>query len=144
MINPKGRPEQLANCFASALLMPEKIVRGWVSHDAPRALSPKESGSWLNDHAYSLRVSTPALQWRCVQLGMMEKKAVDHELDWFSDSTKLQTTQKPFSAEYVRVLHDALSAGRLSVRRAATVLGMTIEELAALFTQYQLDVPYDI
>jgi len=149
MINPKGRPEQLANCFASALLMPERILRAWTGGGAntPASLpfGNKDAWqSWLNDRAYSLRVSTPALQWRLVQIGLLHKKDVDRDLDWFADTRKPQTIQKPFSEEYLRVLHDALSAGRLSVRRAAGVLDMSIDDLAALFTQYQLDVPFDI
>ena len=149
MLNPKGRPEQLANCFASALLMPEKTVRSWMGdgdHVVPRLpVSHAETWrEWLNDRAYSLRVSTPALQWRMVQIGLLDKKNVDPALDWFEDANRPQATQKPFSPEYVRVLHDALSAGKLSVRRAAGVLDMSVDELAALFTQYQLDVPFDI
>jgi Zn-dependent peptidase ImmA (M78 family) len=149
MINPKGRPEQLANCFASALLMPEKTVRSWMGEAtdaAPRLpVGHAETWrSWLNDRAYSLRVSTPALQWRMVQIGLLNKKDVDPLLDWWSDPSKQQRAPLLFSQDYMRVLHAALSSGKLSVRRAAGVLDMTIDQLAALFTQYQLDVPFDI
>jgi Zn-dependent peptidase ImmA (M78 family)/DNA-binding XRE family transcriptional regulator len=149
MINPKGRPEQLANCFASALLMPEKTVRSWMGEAtdaAPRLpVSHAETWrSWLNDRAYSLRVSTPALQWRMVQIGLLNKKDVDPLLDWWSDPSKQQRAPLLFSQDYMRVLHAALSSGKLSVRRAAGVLDMTIDQLAALFTQYNLDVPFDI
>ena len=149
MLNPRGRPEQLANCFASALLMPERIIRSWMG-DSPD-VAPKLPVSnrtawrdWLNDRAYGLRVSTPALQWRLVQIGLLPKGDVDPALDWFNEPDKPSRTPERFSAEFVRVLHSGLSDGKLSVRRAAGVLDMSIDDLAALFTQYQLDVPFDI
>lgn len=153
MINPKGRPEQLANCFASALLMPESTLRGWANDglDGRPRLPIGRTGvekdmwhHWLNERAWSLRVSTPALQWRFVQIGLLEKKDVDPTIDWFHGQSDPHATQNLFSREYVRALHEALSRGKLSVRRAATILDMTLEELAALFTQYNLDVPFDI
>ena len=154
MLNPKGRPEQLANCFASALLMPERLVNPpWPGESMAREdgaivymlTGPREATrQLLNNRARKLRVSTPALQWRLVQLGVMKKADVDPELDWFKEFGNATPAPRPFNAEYTRLLHEALAAGRLSVRRAAAVLEMSLEELAALFTQYNLDVPFDI
>lgn len=155
MLNPKGRPEQLANCFASALLMPERLLTVWNPRDfAPRKGTvvyyaelegPREATRrWLNERARNLRVSTPALQWRLVQLGAMKKSDVDTQLDWWQEASETSSTPKAFNADYARLLHEALAAGKLSVRRAATILDMTLPELAALFTQYNLDVPFDI
>lgn len=41
-----------------------------------------------------------------------------------------------FSAEFVRCVADALDAGSLSVRRAASVLDLSLPELASLLTRY--------
>jgi Zn-dependent peptidase ImmA (M78 family)/transcriptional regulator with XRE-family HTH domain len=143
MLNAKGRPEQLANCFASSLLMPERVIRKWL--DAFPSFPHKDRewwNNWLNDRAYDLRVSTPALQWRMVQLGLLSKGDVDNTLDWFAE--REMVTPRPFSEEFVHALHSGLNAGRVSVRRAAALLGMTIDELADLFRAYQVDVPFDI
>src|SRR5678815_5531944 len=151
MRNPKGRPEQLANCFASSLLMPERIIRerlvgdndttiheeprrgthDWATtfhahisdghetplrHPHPRMNNKSVWRSWLNDNAWELRVSTPALQWRMVQLGLMTKDHVDNELDWFNERGKAVSPPAHFSADFVRALHNGLAAGKLSVR----------------------------
>jgi Zn-dependent peptidase ImmA (M78 family) len=141
-LGAKGRPEQLANCFASALLMPERVIRSWR-----RALPdfPPEDrlrwNTWLNARAFELRVSTPALQWRLVQLGLMPKGEVDGSLDWSAD---FRTETPPrFSEEFVRMIRRGLDAGTLSVRQAAALLGLAIAELAELFRAYGMDVPFD-
>ena len=41
-------------------------------------------------------------------------------------------------------LHDALATGALSVRRAASLLDMTIEDLGELFEDYELPIPFDL
>jgi Zn-dependent peptidase ImmA (M78 family) len=143
MLNAKGRPEQLANCFASSLLMPETTIRTWL--DAfPKFPHDDRTwwNTWLNERAFELKVSTPALQWRMVQLGLLPKNDVDADLDWFAD--RVVETPRRFSAEFVRTLAGGLEAGRVSVRRAAAILGLTIDELADLFRGYQMGVPFDI
>lgn len=149
MLNPKSRHEQLANCFASSLLMPERVVRTWMG-DSPKVsprlpVSHQESWrAWLNDRAYQMRVSTPALQWRLVQLDLLDKSNVDSNIDWVGQRDVPEGTPRLFGEEFVNVLHAGLGAGQVSVRRAAALLGMSIDDLAALFGQYQLDVPFDI
>jgi predicted HTH domain antitoxin len=44
----------------------------------------------------------------------------------------------------VRPLHGALAKGDISVRRAASLLEITIEDLAELFKDYGLTVPFDL
>ncbi len=143
MLDAKGRPEQLANCFASALLMPERVIRAWLDAlpQVPDVV-PKKWTTWLNDRAYELQVSTPALQWRMVQLGLLDKSHVDNELDWFAD--RKVETPRPFSEEFVHTLAGGLEAGNVSVRRAAALLGLTIDELADVFRVYEVHVPFDI
>ena len=51
---------------------------------------------------------------------------------------------KLFSDKFVKCLHGALGKGDLSVRRAASLLEITIEDLADLFKDYRLTVPFDL
>jgi transcriptional regulator with XRE-family HTH domain len=138
----KGRPEQLANCFASALLMPERVIR--PLHNAFPSFPPEDRfqwSRWLNDRAFELRVSTPALQWRFVQLGLLPKAQVDNSLDWAADR---QTEPPPrFSEEFVKMLRCGLDAGTVSARHAAALLGLTIADLADLFRAYEAEASFD-
>ncbi len=139
---PMKRGEQLANCFASALLMPEGILRSWWEH-APHD-NPAEWSSWVNESALKLRVSALALQWRLVQLGMLGEDAVDESQHW---STEHETTeQKPrrFGLDFVKALNQGLEEGKISVRRASALVDLSIDNLANLFREYSLEVPFDI
>ena len=142
MVGAKSRPEQLANCFASALLMPERVIRSW--RDAFPSFPPEDRmqcSRWLNARAFDLRVSTPALQWRLVQLGLLPKGDVDNSLDWV---TECRTETPPrFSEEYVRMLRRGLDAGTVSVPQAAALLGLTLADLADLFRAHRVDAPFD-
>jgi Zn-dependent peptidase ImmA (M78 family)/transcriptional regulator with XRE-family HTH domain len=142
MLGAKNRSEQLANCFASALLMPERVIRSW--RNALPSFPPRDRerwNRWLNARAFDLRVSTPALQWRMVQLGLLPKGEVDGSLDWAAD--RRTETQRLFSEDFVKALRYGLSAGIVSVPQAAALLGLTIAELAALFRAYHVDFPFD-
>ena len=145
MLNAKGRPEQLANCFASALLMPERQIRAWLD---PFPSFPHRDrawwNTWLNDRAFDLRVSTPAFQWRLVQLGILPKSDVDNALDWVDEREAPGGAPRLFGEDFVKVLGRGIDAGKISVRRAATLLGLTIDELADLFRAYSIEVPFDI
>ena len=55
-----------------------------------------------------------------------------------------QSVPRLFSTEFVQRLHTGLARGDLSVRRAAGLLGLTIEDLAELFRGYDLTVPFDL
>jgi transcriptional regulator with XRE-family HTH domain len=142
MLGAKGRPEQLANCFASALLMPERVIRSW--RDALPSFPPKDRvrwSRWLNARAFDLRVSTPALQWRMVQLGLLPKGDVDNSLDWSAD--RRTETPRLFSEEFVGTLRRGLDRGIATVPQAAALLGMSIADLADLFRAYHVDAPSD-
>ena len=62
----KIRVEQLANNFASAVLMPTAVL--------DRIGPPKaDLIQWLNDNAEALQVTATALKWRLVALGRLER-----------------------------------------------------------------------
>ena len=135
MLGAKSRSEQLANCFASALLMPERVIRSW--RDELPGFPPGDRAQWnrwLNAHAFDLRVSTPALQWRLVQLGLLPKCEVDSSLDWFAD--RPTETPRLFSEDFVETLRRGLDAGTVSAPQAAALLGLTTDDLADLFRAY--------
>lgn len=136
------RIEQLADNFAGALLMPEVVVtRLWNHSDG------KDIHDRLNETANLLGVTASALRYRLLALGVL----CEADLLEINDNRLVANGQRgtgmpppPFSKEFVGTLHHALENGDLSVRRAATIMGSTIEELAQLFAHYELDVPFDL
>ena len=61
----KIRVEQLANSFASAVLMPADVL---ARFDPARV----DDVQWLNDTAEALQVTATALKWRLVALGRLD------------------------------------------------------------------------
>ena len=49
-----------------------------------------------------------------------------------------------FSYQFMTLLSWGIDDGRLSVRRAATLLGMTIDQLAQAFVEHSLEPPFEI
>lgn len=137
------RIEQLADNFAAALIIPERaLVPLW------QARSKQDINTWLNRTATECLVSAKALRWRVVNLGWLsneDRAAIDEDkLTANGRPRKEQTTPKPFSQDFVSRLHTALSKGKLSVRRGTSLLGVTIQDLADLFRDYGLPVPFDL
>jgi Zn-dependent peptidase ImmA (M78 family)/DNA-binding XRE family transcriptional regulator len=137
------RVEQLAENFAAALLMPERELEPlW------RARSDENINAWLNRTAPAFLVSAKALKWRLTNLGWLSK--ADHmdirEAKLTANGRPPREQQNPrlFCEGFVRRMHTGLAKGQLSVRRAASLLEITIEELAQLFRDYQLPVPFDL
>jgi Zn-dependent peptidase ImmA (M78 family) len=144
---PRGgkgrRVEQLADNFASALLMPERALASrWETR------GKRDIHAWLNDTASGLLVTGVALKWRLVQLGWLGKADLleiqDIRLTANGRPKKEQPVPRLFSAKFVERLHTGLARGDLSVRRAAELLGLTIDRLAGLFREYDLTVPFDL
>ncbi len=131
------RIERLANNFASALLLPEALLK-----EQWDARGKQELTSWVIETADTFLVSRVALKWRLVNLGLCKTDdlADDHLCD--SSSTK----EKPllFSKEFVRRIHWAIQRGELSVRKAASITDLTRDDLTKLFTSYDFSPPYDL
>lgn len=144
---PRGtkakRIEQLADNFAAALLMPERVLLPrW------RERGEREIHKWLNSTASDFLVTAKALKWRLTNLGWLTKvdlsKINDAKLTFNGRPKDQQPLPDLFSTEFVQRLHTALAKGQLSVRRAAEILDLTIETLADLFREHQLSVPFDL
>jgi Zn-dependent peptidase ImmA (M78 family)/DNA-binding XRE family transcriptional regulator len=144
---PRGtkakRIEQLADNFAAAMLMPERVL-------LPRwqARGEREIHKWLNSTASDFLVTAKALKWRLINLGWLSKsdllKINDAKLTFNGRPKDQQSLPGLFSAEFVKRLHTGLAKGQLSVRRAAEILDLTIEALADLFREHKLSVPFDL
>ena len=49
-----------------------------------------------------------------------------------------------FSKSFMEVLGQAVNEGRISARRAADLLDLTIDDLADLFAQHAVEAPLDL
>jgi len=130
------RVEQLANNFAGALLMPSASLDRFIEPAHARDVQH------LADVAKQLQVTTYALGWRLKNLGRIDevsRVALVKE--------KRQDTQelpKLFSIRFVTKLHMALDKGRVSARKAAKTLGLSLFELTELFEAYGMAAPFEL
>ncbi|MGN6651646.1 helix-turn-helix domain-containing protein [Trinickia sp.] len=129
------RIEQLADNFAAALLMPCSSLDAFI--DPERA---KDAGH-LADVAHKLCVSAEALGWRLKSLGRIDD-AARVALGAVRRQANAEEVPKPFSRSFVGELHVALDRGRLTARKAAQTLGMSLGDLSGLFTAYELHDPF--
>jgi len=136
-VTTKGnRIEQLANKFAAALLMPhESVMRRWNRR------GNNDLSRWIIATARELRVSAEALQWRMVNLGVMSKDAVI-KIKAAPDDVA-GSMPALFSAAFVASIYEAVEAGRLSMRRASSLLGLSLSGFADLCRNYGRQLSYD-
>lgn len=131
-----GRVEKLANNFAAAVLMPESVLK---SHEDWERLDVDELVVRLNTVAEELEVTSSALRWRLVALRQLSarKARTIPEIDLRPDGRE-STAKAPllFSAPFLEVISQAVDRGFLSVRRAASLTGLTIEDLEELFSAH--------
>lgn len=137
----RNRVEQLANSFASAVLMP------WHSLD--------RFGSWkgidgegliakLNASADELQVTASALKWRLVALGRLTAATARAVPDAaLRHNGHYDCGQKPplFSRVFMEVMAEGLRQGHISVRRLASLLDVPVDRFSDLFRQYSIDAP---
>lgn len=142
----KSRIEQLADNFASALLMPSAVLDrfgDWAQ------LTDEALVDRLNEVADELLVTSQALRWRLVGMGRISRARNQTVSD---DSLRNNGRNKPkkqeppplFSKPFVRIVATALDEGKTSMRRIASILGLAIDDLAELFAQHGIAAPYDL
>ena len=141
----KGRVEQLANSFASAVLMPAKVLErfgGWET------LRHAELIAKLNATADELAVTASALKWRLVSLGHLpvvsSREIRDSALRNNGHDDAENAPPPLFSRSFVEVLAKGLDEGRISLRRAAALLDVKMDEIAALFQQHDIDLSLEL
>jgi XRE family transcriptional regulator, fatty acid utilization regulator len=144
--------EMLAESFAAGLLMPSRVIDLHLS----RSPLPEDGDAALPKHivelAHTLGVSADALAWRLVNLKKLKKAVVKQlvEVKAFSAVsvyTKNRPIAKPparFSKRFVETLGWGIENGHLSVRRSATLLDTTVDDLATLFSEHGLKTPFDL
>lgn len=141
----KDRVEQLADNFAAALLMPGSVLARFGSwHDLDSdALVAK-----LNSTAAELQVTAAALKWRLVTAGLLKRavaKAVDDKrLRHNGQAAALRAIPPLFSKSFVELVARALEEGRLSVRRTASLLGLTVDDLPDVFAAHGVSADVDL
>ena len=133
----KSRAERLADNFASAVLMPTKALERFGQW---KGLTDEELISRLNEAADELQVTSSALRWRLVALRKLERNVANSlsERDLRNNGC-IGFKQPPpalFSKPFVKVLGLAIEHGHISLRRAARLLEMTIEDLEDLFAAH--------
>ena len=137
------RVEQLAENFAAAVLMPAAAMRQrWESRDSATDLH-----DWLNATAEDLRVSAVACKWRCHNLGRLSKAdLVDINDERLMANGRPHNVLPPvnsFSERFVRRIAGGMEAGRLSVKRAASLLGLSLAGLATLLQDYGIEPSFE-
>ncbi len=144
---PRGgkgrRAEQLAENFASAVLMPAQTMQErWESRSSSGDLH-----TWLNATAEDLRVSAVACKWRCHNLGLLSRADLldinDQLLVANGRPSGAAPPPRRFSDRFVRRVAGGIGAGRLSVKRAASLLGCSLTELAELLCDYGIEPGFE-
>jgi Zn-dependent peptidase ImmA (M78 family)/DNA-binding XRE family transcriptional regulator len=141
----KLRVEQLANNFASAVLMPTVVLAplGEWSGFGKAELARK-----LNATAETLQVTASALKWRLAATGRLTQAEAREVPDGAlrNNGRRTRTDEAPaaFSEPFLKVLARGIDEGRVSARRAADLLGMTLEDMSELFQARGLEPPFDL
>jgi Zn-dependent peptidase ImmA (M78 family)/DNA-binding XRE family transcriptional regulator len=141
-----NRVEQLANAFASTVLMPARIVEAagdW------RPLQGNTLIAQLNATADRLEVTATALLWRLVSLGLLERsdaRAVPADALRFNGRPAKPEGNAPplFSNRFVEIVARAVEEGRVSIRKIASLLGLSVDDLGGLFAAHGVPAPYEL
>ncbi len=146
---PKGykdkRIEQLADNFAGSLLMPRLLVKHhWEAR-------PEEADihDWLKAVAKHFRVTAKAVKWRLLCLELLKKADLSDIEDQrlvLSSANQAGYREVPaaYSRRFMEKMGWAVDRGELSVRRLASLLDVTIEDLAELFNAHGLIPPFEL
>lgn len=137
----KSRVEQLADSFASALLMPRAILEAagpWDNLEG-RALADR-----LNDTASKLGVTSSALRVRLINAKFLARTAgCDIDPALLANNGRRGPAAEPlpalFSRPFAELVAAALEAGKISVRRVASILRLTVDDLSDVFAAHGVD-----
>ena len=140
-----NRVEQFANNFAAATLMPARTLEqfgNWSNLNEEKLIAQ------LNVVADELHVTSSALRWRLVALGELKSKMARSlpEEALLNNGRDAVDGELPalFSRSIVEVLGLAVDKGHVSIRRVASLLELTVEDLADLFTAHNVSTPVDL
>jgi Zn-dependent peptidase ImmA (M78 family)/transcriptional regulator with XRE-family HTH domain len=141
-VNPSGtkakRIEQLADNFAGALLMPGELLnKRWEA----RPQSMGES-AWLQATARHFKVSTQALFWRMVALGLWQKN--QQTLLVKQGPAEKSLTPAWYSRRFLERALWGIDKGEISVRRTMGILNMDLGEFRSQCEAHGLEVAIGI
>jgi Zn-dependent peptidase ImmA (M78 family)/DNA-binding XRE family transcriptional regulator len=141
-----NRVEQLANSFASALLMPAAALDRFGDWST---LGRDELIAKLNIVADALRVTASALKWRLSAIRRITRARAQEIPDAaLRNNGHRRVVAEPspplFSKPFAEVIARALDEGRLSARKAADLLDVTIDDLADLFAAHGIEATVDL
>lgn len=138
----KNRIEQLANAFASAVLMPTKVLDrfgSWAELDGGALVSR------LNAVADELLVTASALKWRLVSSGRLAQTTArgisDATLRRNGRGSRERKLPPLFSKPFIEVIAEGMRRGHISARRLSGLLDVPIDALSTLFHQYGVEAP---
>ena len=140
-----SRVEQLANNFAAAVLMPAGALArfGDWSELGLAALIAR-----LNGVADELHVTASALKWRLVALGGLNPATAHSVPDAaLRHNGRDEPENMPpalFSRPFMEVVGLAVGGGLVSVRRAAALLDVTVDDLWDLFAVHGIAQPAEL
>jgi Zn-dependent peptidase ImmA (M78 family)/DNA-binding XRE family transcriptional regulator len=139
------RIEQLANSFASAVLMPTTVLDRFGEC---AALGRDELVNKLNRVADELRVTASALKWRLVALRRLARARAQEIPDAAlrNNGRTVAKVEPPplFSKPFAKVIDRALDDGRISARRAADLLDLTVDDLPDLFRAHGIEASVEL
>lgn len=150
----RNKVEQLANAFASAVLMPRPELERYmqsaiqsllVTRNVPSRAS--DIGPWaksLKEEAAKLKVTPVALKWRLVNLGHLSLKDARAIDDRSLRSESKGSLPPLFSRPFMEVLGRAIDEGRVSARRASDLADLSLEDLADLFRTHGVEAPFEL
>jgi len=146
-----NRVEQLANAFSSALLMPARIVRAAADW---RTLRGDALAAQLNATADRLEVRSTALMWRLVTLELLAKSvALAVPADAIRNNgrptglfVESLAAKKPplFSKRFVEIVARSVEEGRVSIRKIANLLNLSVDDLADLLAAHGVPATYEL
>ena len=140
-----NRVEQLANNFASAVLMPTPVLNQFGDWSE---IAGGELAGRLNAVANELQVTASALKWRLVALDRLKPAVARAVSDVALRNNGRDAVQAvlppPFSKPFTEVIALAVDEGRVSARRAAALLDLTVDDLADLFATHGVRAPVEL
>ena len=102
----------------------------------------------MNAAANELQVTASALKWRLVALDRLKpavaRAVSDAALRNNGRDTAAAALPPMFSKPFMEVIALAIEEGRVSARRAAGLLDLTVDDLADLFTVHGVQSPVDL
>ena len=133
----KSKTEKLANAFASTIIMPDYLITPLWQQRGETQLK-----EWLESTSQKLKVSPDALFWRLFSLKLVTKddKPEDLNLSYCCEGL----APRLYSKHFVEMTHDVIEKGKVSVRKVASLLNCTLDDLSDMFRGYSLDVPFDL